>query len=163
MPEGPPALPFAHPLDGIYVGPSEAYVLVRLGIVREMRLFYTGNAGLMFVTGRFTQDGSIPITENHFVLSNNALAARGTFVRAGVIEGVWQEARFRGTWSATRVSGPTGQPIPAEGVGPWDFDAGVPPALPVPTTPTPPTPPPRDAGRPPDMAPGRDAAVVRRG
>jgi hypothetical protein len=166
-PEGPAAVPLAHPLDGIYVGPSEAYVRVQGGIVREMRLLYSGNVGFMFVGARFMQDGTFPVANNNFIVSNNTLAVRGTFVRAGHIDGVWQEARFRGTWSADRVSGPLGHPIPPDGVGPWTFDAGPPPPLPVPATPTPtPVDPPRDAARPVDVIPPRptrDAAVDRRG
>jgi hypothetical protein len=140
----------ASPYDGIYVGPSEAYVRVQFGIVRELRLYYTGNDGLMFIGARVGQEGEFSIVNGSFVVTTTAAMIRGTFTRKGRIDGTWQEGRFRGTWSADRISGE-----PPEPDGGWPDVARLPPDS---------APPPRPVDPPRDAAPPRrDAPVDRRG
>jgi hypothetical protein len=117
---------------------------------------YVGNTGLMFTGGRIGQDGHWPLLDGTFMLAAAGISVRGTFVRPDRIEGIWMEGKFRGTWSAERISGDAAVP---------DF-ASTTPLPPIPTGPDPsiPTGPPRDAApdRPRDAAPDvRDAA--RRG
>ena len=141
----------------IYLGPSEAVVVIDSGVVVAFRLMYVGNTGLMFTGGRIGQDGHWPVTAGTFMLAAAGISVRGMFVSPQHLEGTWVEGKFRGTWSAERIKGDAAVP---------DFGYTTP-LPPVPTMPDPniPTTPPRDAAapdRPRDAAPDvRDAA--RRG
>jgi hypothetical protein len=135
-------------LDGTYVGPDEAYVVVLEGLVQFIHLHYAGNSGFNFVDARFSREGMFTVTNSAFTVVTPAATVKGGFVRVGSIEGTWQEGKVSGTWHADRVS-----------TEPW-LDGGAldfqPPSdavirqdarVDMRDAPTPPRDAPRDAGR----------------
>lgn len=104
MAAGPDRPALASPYDGVYVGPSEAYVWVLEGAVREIQLLYAGNAGFTFAGARVRYVGNWPVRNGSFTVETNAVLLRGSFVRPGRIDGTWQDGQVRGTWNASRVA-----------------------------------------------------------
>lgn len=93
-----------HQLDGIYIGPDEAYVVVQRGYLRELELFYAGNAQLNFTAATIRYGGMREILSEMFMVDQMGIIIRGTFTRPGRIDGTWEDGRLRGTWYANRVA-----------------------------------------------------------
>jgi hypothetical protein len=93
-----------HELDGIYMGPDEAYVVVQRGYLRELELFYAGNAQLNFTAATLRYGGMREILSEMFMVDQMGIVIRGTFTRPGRIDGTWEDGKLRGTWYANRVT-----------------------------------------------------------
>jgi hypothetical protein len=95
-------------IDGTYVGPSEAYVLVQCGEVRALKLLYTGNKGFTFAGQRVDVTGEWPVVTDSFTVKTNLPTIQGKFSRVGHIDGMWMENALGGTWYANRSDGDGG-------------------------------------------------------